>query len=347
MVNQMVPGICGTTAALPSSGRIQSAYLRGLKGLVERLGGSYRRVLERYDVDIPLFEESDYHLDASVVVALLEDCSAMFGDSYFGLSLAEQQDPGIFGAIYAMARAAPTFEAALECYVEFTPVLYAPEGELELITTKHSAELRWHSTSDLSVQANQHGLLLYVKTLKMLGGQDFHPTHASLHARLSGNQRDTVERRVGCRVARSEANAIGFSLDNLRRPNPTRDHAVYTLLRGHLESLRSTLKSTTAAKVEQYIRSALPIGYCTIEQCARGMQVPARTLQRHLAEEKLTFSDLVIRQRVELAKQRLLRSGESLAQIALDLGYSDQTTFCRAFRRWTGLSPGAYRRTTA
>jgi AraC-like DNA-binding protein len=346
MQNQLSPWPGGVPGICPGSGQIQSGYLRGLKSLVERLGGSYRRVLERYDVDIPSFEESDYHLDAQIAVALLDDCSAMFGDRYFGLLLAEQQDPDVFGCITALARAAPVFQTAVECIVDFVSVLNSPEGEMELVVAKHVAELRWHSIADLSFQANQHGLLLWIKTLRMLGGHDFRPTHATLQASLSDRRREGVESRVGCCVRRSDSNAIGFSIETLRRVIPTRNKMLYDLLRTHLDALRSAQPPTTGARVEQYIRDALPRG-CGIEQCADGMRIPVRTLQRRLANEKQSFSDLVGRRRVELAKQRLRRHGESLAQIALDLGYSDQTSFCRAFRRWTGQSPRAYRRKLA
>ena len=122
---------------------------------------------------------------------------------------------------------------------------------------------------------------------------------------------------------------------------------LYALLRSHLDALRGARTLTNAARVEEYIRDALPLGRCGIEQCADGMRIPVRTLQRRLAEEKQSFSDLVGKQRVELAKQHLRRQGGSLAQIALDLGYSDQTSFCRAFRRWTGVSPRTYRRQLA
>jgi AraC-like DNA-binding protein len=347
MQNQLSPRADGATGICPGPGQIQSGYLRGLKSLVERLGGSYRRVLERYDVNIPSFEQSDYHLDARVAVALLDDCSAMFGDRYFGLLLAEQQDPDVFGCITAMARAAPDFKTALECFVDFVPVLNSPEGELELVVTEHAAELRWRSMSDLSFQANQHGLLLFVKTLRMLGGHDFRPTHATLQASLSARQREGVEGRVGCRVRKSASNAIGFSTEILRRVSPTRNRMLYAVLRTHLEELRSARTPTTGARVEQYIRDALPIGRCGVQQCADGMRIPVRTLQRRLAEEKQSFSDLVGKQRVELATHHLRRHGESLARIALDLGYSDQTSFCRAFKRWTGLSPQTYRRQLA
>jgi AraC-like DNA-binding protein len=331
------PDVC------PGSGQIQSVYLRGLKQLVQRMGGSYRSILERYDIDISAFEEPNYHLDAQVAVALLDDCSVMFDDQHFGLLLAEQQDPDVFGCITAVARAAPVFRTAIECYIEYVPLFSSPEGVLELVVAKERAELRWHSTSDTNVQANQHGLLLWVKTLRMRGGEEFKPTYATLHAKLSERQRNYAEARIGCRVRRSNSNAIGFSLDFLQRVNTSRNEMLYTVLRNYLDALKSERLSNTAEKVEHFIRNTLPKGRCSIEQCAGGMRIPVRTLQRRLTEERQSFSTLLNKQRLELAKQQLRHGKDALAQIALDLGYSDQTSFCRAFRRWTGLSPRSYR----
>jgi AraC-like DNA-binding protein len=55
------------------------------------------------------------------------------------------------------------------------------------------------------------------------------------------------------------------------------------------------------------------------------------------------FSDLVQNERIRLAKQALLRSDHTLNDIAFRLGYSEQTSFGRAFKRSTGMTPQAFR----
>lgn len=118
---------------------------------------------------------------------------------------------------------------------------------------------------------------------------------------------------------------------------------LYAVLRNYLDALKNERLSNAAEKVEHFIRNTLPKGRCSIEHCAAGMRIPVRTLQRRLTEERQSFSTLLNKQRLELAKQQLRHGKDALAQIALELGYSDQTSFCRAFRRWTGLSPRSYR----
>ena len=69
----------------------------------------------------------------------------------------------------------------------------------------------------------------------------------------------------------------------------------------------------------------------------------SRTLKRKLKAEGTAFSDILDQLAIEQAR-KLLRSALSVEQIAERMGYSDVSNFGRAFRRWTGTTPAAYRR---
>ncbi|NUQ74283.1 MAG: AraC family transcriptional regulator [Polyangiaceae bacterium] len=85
-------------------------------------------------------------------------------------------------------------------------------------------------------------------------------------------------------------------------------------------------------------------GFRSLDEVAALLHVSPRTLKRRLASEGAAFSDLLDEERRQRALL-LLRSPElSLESIADLLGYSDVANFTRAFRRWTGLTPGAFRR---
>ena len=73
----------------------------------------------------------------------------------------------------------------------------------------------------------------------------------------------------------------------------------------------------------------------------------ARTFQRQLAEEGASFSDLLADVRRSETLKRLKEQNLTIAAIASDLGYSDQATFTRAFRRWTGVPPSRFRATAS
>ena len=74
---------------------------------------------------------------------------------------------------------------------------------------------------------------------------------------------------------------------------------------------------------------------------AAGMS--SRTFQRQLKEEGTSFSDLLTDVRHSETLKRLKERKLTIAAIATDLGYSDQATFTRAFRRWTGVPPSRFR----
>jgi AraC-like DNA-binding protein len=69
-----------------------------------------------------------------------------------------------------------------------------------------------------------------------------------------------------------------------------------------------------------------------------------RTLQRRLADNNLKFNDLLNQARYAQARKKLKHTRLPVAEIAESLGYSDPAHFVRAFRRWSGLSPGGFRR---
>ena len=70
-----------------------------------------------------------------------------------------------------------------------------------------------------------------------------------------------------------------------------------------------------------------------------------RTLQANLSDYGLIFSDIVEKQRIDLAKVYLEGGELSLDDVAASLGYSEASSFGRAFKRWTGSTPQRYRKT--
>ncbi len=103
-------------------------------------------------------------------------------------------------------------------------------------------------------------------------------------------------------------------------------------------------KSNVATQVRQLLLQMLPAGSADQESIASKLYRSSSTLQRQLSAEGTSYRDVLEATRRSLA-QRYLRNGEhSHAQIAFLLGFSDQSNFARAFRRWTGMSPGQYQK---
>ena len=98
--------------------------------------------------------------------------------------------------------------------------------------------------------------------------------------------------------------------------------------------------------VDALQRSLVPFigdGSPDVSFAAELCRVSVLTLQRRLGAAGVTYSGLVDRARFDAAAARLVGSDERMIDVALDLGYRDPGSFTRAFRRWTGLTPRAFR----
>jgi AraC-like DNA-binding protein len=96
--------------------------------------------------------------------------------------------------------------------------------------------------------------------------------------------------------------------------------------------------------VQEVVTALLPDGPPDVRSVAEVIRLSARTLQRRLAEEGLTFATVVARARYDAARRMLEDPSRKVIDVALDVGYSDHAHFTRAFVRWTGLSPREFRR---
>jgi AraC-like DNA-binding protein len=85
-------------------------------------------------------------------------------------------------------------------------------------------------------------------------------------------------------------------------------------------------------------------GVRSLEEVAAELHMSPRTLKRRLAAQGLSFSELLEQERSQRARLLLHSSQLSLIEITERLGYSTVPNFARAFRRWTGQTPAAYRR---
>ncbi|MCP4304001.1 MAG: helix-turn-helix transcriptional regulator [bacterium] len=104
------------------------------------------------------------------------------------------------------------------------------------------------------------------------------------------------------------------------------------------------LSENTEHALAELIESHLGDHRLSLEFMARICNIHPRTLQRMLASQRTTFSDLVARQRVAAATKWLKDSDKPIADLSYLLGYAHQSRFSRAFRRHTGLTPIGYRR---
>jgi AraC-like DNA-binding protein len=96
-------------------------------------------------------------------------------------------------------------------------------------------------------------------------------------------------------------------------------------------------------RVQSVILDMLPSGQISDEKAARRINMSVRSLQRSLKKKATTFGTLLDGVRRELADDYVRDPNMALAEIAFVLGFSEQSAFTRAFKRWTGVTPGRFR----
>jgi AraC-like DNA-binding protein len=147
-------------------------------------------------------------------------------------------------------------------------------------------------------------------------------------------------------VFRSDRNALltDDSWMALSPPSPSRP--VLDVLKAHSEALLEKLESlkSTRGRVEDLLTPLLPDGEATMGAIATRLGLSRQSLFRKLKAEGVTFEKVLDELRHTLALRYLNGEGLSVKETAFQLGFSEPASFSRAFKRWTGTSPVAVRR---
>ncbi|MEM9776744.1 MAG: AraC family transcriptional regulator ligand-binding domain-containing protein [Chloroflexota bacterium] len=128
------------------------------------------------------------------------------------------------------------------------------------------------------------------------------------------------------------------------QPNAQSNPPLHQTLRTVAE--QTAIKQFEEAPLVYAIRTHLPAaiqnGAFSVDDVAAELGLSKRTLQRQLSAEALTFKELLDIYRQEQAFLMLQNGQQDLATLAYSLGYNEQSSFNRAFRRWTGKSPSQW-----
>ena len=140
--------------------------------------------------------------------------------------------------------------------------------------------------------------------------------------------------------------AISFDAGYLDLPVVQNEGSIKEFLRTAPESILLKYKngSSISAKVRRRLRQRLPGDVPDFEELAVDLNIAPATLRRRLHEEGASYQGIKDQLRRDLAISYLSDSDRNVMDIALELGFSERSAFHRAFRKWTGASPGEFRR---
>jgi AraC-like DNA-binding protein len=137
--------------------------------------------------------------------------------------------------------------------------------------------------------------------------------------------------------------ALVFDRFWLERPLTHSTEAERLRLLDHAARIEAMLDVTTSEQVRRQLRASLPAQWLSENDVATRIHMTPRTMRRRLDEEGTRFRAIVEQLRYQMARQFLSTSQLDCVDIALLLGYSEASAFSRAFRRWSGQSPDAWR----
>jgi AraC-like DNA-binding protein len=151
-----------------------------------------------------------------------------------------------------------------------------------------------------------------------------------------------LQAHFGCEVRYDRSfNQLQYSTHILELPAENPEPSLLQALEFYLAD-RLKLRSEDGDlldKVNHLIATSFGDGVPEIAVIADALGLSRRTLQRRLSEAGAVFSDMIDAVRREIAQDYVLHSDHSLTDISLMLGYQEQSSFSRAFRRWTDASP--------
>jgi len=203
-------------------------------------------------------------------------------------------------------------------------------------------------------QDAEYSLGLLIHALRSRLGANWCPQAMHLRHRLDEHERLTLQRMLGGTHISGDAedNCIIFPAHLLAhsRNGPGYDENVLLFFRQYVQDLCTdhtcnSFRDRVRGLLESHLsRQAMNGQAPTLEWAASLLHLSARSLQRKLALENVSFSSVLEQVRHDLALHWMRQRHFHIGDLAEHLGYANHAAFCNAFKRWSGVAPSRYRR---
>ncbi|MDJ0867726.1 MAG: AraC family transcriptional regulator ligand-binding domain-containing protein [Myxococcota bacterium] len=326
---------------ITASGAWSQMIVRGLEGL----GLDVHGMCQALDVSYASLVDPDARNPVDVLTRLWAVAEQQSGDRHVGLRVARQLEPRLNHLHAHMLLAGRNLRQGILAIRPTIPILMQgasieleDQGEVfsyrfvesrgDLAPSRHATEFSARVIQ--RVHGLVHGGLL---PLRRIGFEHRHPGSSREH-----------EAVFGCPVRFGQAaNELLIDREVMLKPSPHHSAELLRQLQALAEQELQRLRTPGfAAEVRSRLRSRLCSGAFQADAIAAELHLGCRTFQRRLEAEQTSFSELLDEVRRELALD-LIRSDLPLKELAARCGFSGPGTLIRAFRRWTGTTPAAYR----
>ncbi len=328
------------------AGTVLSVATRAVLTACERLGLEAEALLRAAALTREEVLDPDARIPFAKADALWRAAAARSSDPLLALHAAEALPFGAYKVIDYLGAHSATLGDALSRLASYFDLIDA-RGVLELTHTSAGTLLTMRSASGapLPPPAQDFTLAAIVTRMRAIAGA--FPLESVELAYEAPRDPSEHQRLFAAPLLFDAPNPrLRFSASVCATPIRAADPALLSILEAHATRLREELpkhhglrERVHATLLEELRAQRAP----TIASAAKRLALAERTLQRRLSEEGATFATVLDDARHALTRAYLRDAELGLAEIAWLVGFADQSTFTRAFKRWTGEAPGSWR----
>ncbi|MEO1202901.1 MAG: AraC family transcriptional regulator [Pseudomonadota bacterium] len=273
------------------------------------------------------------------------------GDPAFGVKVGLRSHPGRYFVLGYAWMASATLADAMRCLIRYEEII--DSGYTEIRFEKSGGQYVVSETypnpadhpGQLSVDSSIASLFVL---MRIALGRPVVPTKLELMWSADTPLEIYAGLVDGPIVLEADRNAIHYRAEDLEERLsgniPDVVEATTAIAERYLQSLDN---SRVAHQVREILVQMLPAGSANQQSVASMLNRSSSTLQRQLSAEGTSYRDVLEQTRRTLAEAYLRDGQHTHVQVAFLVGFSDQSNFARAFRRWTGMSPGQYQKSVA
>lgn len=325
--------------------RARSAVFIGFEALCRKNQLNPHVLLQHCGIDPLVLRRSNLLVDYARIAKVLNLAAHNSGNQQFGLELSLQRDYLVFGPFGLLLSQAESFQDLLRITNKYAH-LHAPGIHLqehhfgELIALEY--QLHLSKKVDLR-QLIELGMGVVYRAAQALfkGSWQLHKvTFAYPEPSNSASYAGFFQAPV---LFSQPLTALYANASILRlQPSEQRSQLKSHLIEQFTEQ-QGDAQEDYATQTKMIIQSVLPTGEATLALVASLLNLHPRQLQSQLQQRGYSFRTLLDEVRYSEAQLQLNHSNISITDLALSLGYADETAFSRAFKRWSGLAPRQWR----
>ena len=322
--------------------------VRALVEVVARAGVASAELLHTVQLRPEQLHAADARIPRSQLYLLCDRALELTGDPALGLHWAERLTESTFIPISQLIAHAPTLRQGFESMAQFARLL-CDETDFQICESKDSVTLRALTLIGASLPVQRFLAEMMVAGFFRLV-RDFSPSASPQRVSFAypppAYQAEYTRVFEGAVHFEQPFTGIVFDRALLDLPAPHKDQDMHEALRAVAERrlLEITKRTTFTQRVREYLVQKGGPHRTDMDEAARSVGLSVRSLRRRLSGEGSSYQVVANEALVIVAKHLLMPKQYSIQETAYAMGFADARSFHRAFRRWTGVTPGEYRR---